>query len=86
MQQQQQQTIALEAFEASLRGTNMLWYLLDERTIYPPGFTDQIFADGAPFSRRILIASGDSLSAKKSQSMRSGFCFSKLTAFGFFDK
>ena len=57
MQQQQQQTIALEAFEASLRGTNMLWYLLDRLTVYPPGFTDQIFADGVPFARRLLITS-----------------------------
>jgi hypothetical protein len=57
-QSQQHQTITLEAFEANLRGTTLLWYL-EPKTVpqYPPGFIDQVVTDAAPFAKKVLILS-----------------------------
>lgn len=52
------QTITLEAFEAQLRGTSVLWYLPQRATPqYPAGFIDQIVTDDKPFAKKILIIS-----------------------------
>lgn len=49
-------TITLEAFEAQLRGTSILWYITDHsEPQYPPGFTDQVIADNIPFQKKFLV-------------------------------
>jgi len=60
----QQKTITLEAFEAQLRGTSILWYLASKATSqstyspqYPPGFIDQVVTDAAPFQKKCLVIS-----------------------------
>jgi hypothetical protein len=53
-----QQTITLEAFEANLRGTSILWYLSPHsKPQYPLGFIDQVVTDAPPFAKKILIIS-----------------------------
>jgi hypothetical protein len=55
---QQSQTITLEAFEANLRGTSILWYLAPHsKPQYPLGFVDQVVTDAPPFAKKILIIS-----------------------------
>jgi hypothetical protein len=63
-QAQQAKTITLEAFEAQLRGTSVLWYLASKATSqttyspqYPPGFIDQVVTDAAPFQKKCLVIS-----------------------------
>jgi hypothetical protein len=54
----QSQTITLEAFEAQLRGTTVLWYIPQKATPqYPQGFIDQIVTDDKPFAKKCLILS-----------------------------
>ena len=55
-QGEKSQTITLEAFEANLRGTSVLWYLPPgTKPQYPQGFVDQIVTDAPPFAKKVLI-------------------------------
>ena len=56
--QPEKQTITLDNFEISTRGTTVLWYLeTHAKPEYPPGFVDEIISDEAPFAKKILIVS-----------------------------
>lgn len=58
--------VQLEAFESSLRGRCVRWFLAPgSPCLYPPGFQEQCFTDSPPFQRRILITSHESQEAWK---------------------
>ena len=50
------QTVALEAFEHSLRGKRSVWILGASQTIaFPPGFQDQILSETPAIQRKTLM-------------------------------
>jgi hypothetical protein len=58
--------VQLEAFESSLKGCRIRWFLTPgSPAIYPPGFQEQLFTESPPFQKRILITSEASLEGWK---------------------
>lgn len=58
--------VQLEAFESSLKGCRIRWFLTPgSPAVYPPGFQEQLFTESPPFQKRILITSDTSLDGWK---------------------
>ena len=58
--------VQLEAFEASIKGRRLKWFLAQDAAIaYPPGAQEQIFSEVPPFQRRILLLAQSSSEAWK---------------------
>jgi hypothetical protein len=58
--------VQLEAFESSLKGCRIRWFLPPgSPAVYPPGFQEQLFTESPPFQRRVLLTTNASLEAWK---------------------
>jgi len=57
-------SVNLEAFESSIKNRRIRWFLTDTIS-YPPGLQEQIFNEGPPFLRRLLISAHKSSEAWK---------------------
>ena len=57
--------VQLEAFEASIKGRRLRWFLAPDCISYPPGFQEQMFTESPPFQRKILVTSHQSSEAWK---------------------
>ena len=58
--------VQLEAFESSLKGKNICWFMNPNQGVhYPPGLQEQIFTESPPFQRRILVTTQASSEAWK---------------------
>jgi len=58
--------VQLEAFEASIKGRRLKWFLAPDAAIaYPPGAQEQIFSEVSPFQRRVLLMAPTSSEAWK---------------------
>lgn len=58
--------VQLEAFEASIKGRRLKWFLAQDAAIaYPPGAQEQIFSEVPPFQRRVLLLATTSSEAWK---------------------
>ena len=58
-------SVQVEAFEASIKGRRLRWFLAPDYVAYPPGFQEQMFTEDKPFQRKILISSQQSSEAWK---------------------
>lgn len=58
-------SVQVEAFEASIKGRRLRWFLTPDYVAYPPGFQEQMFTESPPFQRKILISSQQSSEAWK---------------------
>lgn len=60
--------VQLEAFESSLKGKRICWFVNSSAKSlpqYPPGFSEQIFTESPPFQRNILVTGPKSSEAWK---------------------
>jgi len=57
-------SVHLEAFESSIKNRRLRWFLTETIT-YPPGLQEQVFNEGPPFLRRMLVSSQKSSEAWK---------------------
>lgn len=58
-------SVQVEAFEASIKGRRLRWFLAPDYVAYPPGFQEQMFTESPPFQRKILITAHQSSEAWK---------------------
>jgi len=59
-------SVQLEAFEASIKGRRLRWFLTPDSPIaYPPGFQEQVYTESPAFQRKILLTSHQSSEAWK---------------------
>ena len=58
-------SVQVEAFEASIKGRRLRWFLAPDYVAYPPGFQEQMFTETPPFQRKILVSSQQSSEAWK---------------------
>ena len=58
-------SVQVEAFEASIKGRRLRWFLAPDYIAYPPGFQEQMFTESPPFQRKILVSSQQSSEAWK---------------------
>jgi hypothetical protein len=58
--------VQLEAFESSLKGCRIRWFLTPgSPAVYPPGFQEQLFTESPPFQKKFLLTTHSSLEAWK---------------------
>ena len=58
-------SVQVEAFEASIKGRRLRWFLTPDYVAYPPVCQEQMFTESPPFQRKILITTHQSSEAWK---------------------